>query len=106
MQMELVLMTQNRFAGNSGSYFFFLKLIYLSNLYTQCGAPTPDPEIKSCMLYLMNQQGGSYFQMWSGLNLLGKFGHSFLKASGLQNLKVSLLVLLQIKGLGQQERGA
>lgn len=29
----------------------------LSNLYIQHGAPTHDPEIKSCMLYQLSQRG-------------------------------------------------
>ena len=35
----------------------FLCFIYLSNLYAPCGARTDDPEIKSCMLYLLSQSG-------------------------------------------------
>lgn len=31
-------------------FFFFLSLIYLSNLYTQYGPGTHDPEIRHCTL--------------------------------------------------------
>ena len=29
--------------------------MYLSNLYTQCGIQTYNPEIKSCMLFQLSQ---------------------------------------------------
>ena len=40
-------------------FFFLFKVfcIYLSNLYTQCGAQTQDPEIKSYMLFQLSQLG-------------------------------------------------
>ena len=31
--------------------FYFLKILFLSNFYTQCGAQTHNPEVKSPMLH-------------------------------------------------------
>ena len=38
---------------------FFLKILFLSNLYPQCGARTHNPEIKSHELHLLSQSGTS-----------------------------------------------
>ena len=38
-------------------FYYFLKFIYLSNLYTQCGARSHHPEIKSLMLYQLSLLG-------------------------------------------------
>ena len=56
---------------NQGSKFLFFSkiffiLLFLSTLYTQCGVQTHNPEIKSVMLYQLNQPGalqGSKFQV-------------------------------------------
>ena len=37
----------------------FLKILFLNNLYTQCGAQTHNPEIKSHMPYQLSQPGTS-----------------------------------------------
>ena len=37
--------------------FFLFKILFLNNLYTHCGAWTYNPEIKSHMLYQLNQSG-------------------------------------------------
>ena len=37
--------------------FFFLSIVFLSNLYTQCGAWTYNPDIQSHMLFQMSQPG-------------------------------------------------
>ena len=36
---------------------FFPKILFLSNLYTQYGAQTYSPEIKSCVFYQLSQPG-------------------------------------------------
>ena len=36
---------------------FFKKILFLSNLYTQCGAQTHNPKIKSRMLHWLSQPG-------------------------------------------------
>jgi len=41
----------------SQNCFFFLFLFLKSILYTQCGAQTYNPKIKSCMLYGLSQPG-------------------------------------------------
>ncbi|CAD7686784.1 unnamed protein product [Nyctereutes procyonoides] len=38
-----------------------LKIVFLSNLYIQHKARTHNPEIKSCMLYQMNQPGAPHY---------------------------------------------
>ena len=38
-------------------FFFFFDVLFLSNLYTQCGAWPCNPEIKSCMLHQLRQTG-------------------------------------------------
>ena len=44
--------THGHICGSCGTYF-------LSNLYTQCGAWTHNPKIKSHKLYQLNQPGAS-----------------------------------------------
>ena len=38
-------------------FWVFFKILFLSNLYTQCGAWSYNPKTKSCMLFRLNQPG-------------------------------------------------
>ena len=65
------------FLGTSTSFYkswnfpilLFLKILFLSNLYTQHGAPTHNPEIKGCSLQWLSQLGTpeifQYYSWWN-----------------------------------------
>ena len=52
--------------------FSFLKVLFVSNLYPQCGAQTYNSEIKRCMLYWLSQPGAPLLTVFltKFLNLL------------------------------------
>lgn len=54
---------------NIFSFFIFLKDFFLSNLYTQHGARTHNPKIKSPLLYQLSQRGAPCFT-WFWIDLI------------------------------------
>ena len=55
--------------------FIFLKIFFLSNFYTQRGAWTHDPEIKSWMLFWLSQPGTSSPGISNKIIILKLFDH-------------------------------
>lgn len=61
--------------------FYFISFIYLNNLYSECGARTYGPKIKSHMLFQLNQLGSPSFAVLDELPKKISQGGTFEKSS-------------------------
>ena len=87
---------------------FIFKILFLSNLYTQCGAWAHSPEISSHMLYLLSQPGAPDMNILEYIVLSELLEHNiyFLLLIVLNTVSVWLdVVSIPVCTYGTRERG-